>query len=59
MSEELEMIKKKMKFGFKTLVKKQARELALMTLPEKKAPHTKMDDLEYSELSMKNYLKDL
>ena len=50
MSEELEIIKKKTKFSFKALVKKQAKALALLTVLEKKAPHTKMNDLEYLEL---------
>ena len=59
MAEELENIKNKTKFSFKALVKKQARELALMTLLKMKEPHTKMDDLDYSELAMQNYLKDV
>ena len=56
--DELNWIKSKSKLTFKALVKKQARELALVTLMNKKEKHSKMDDLIYVELSMQNYLKD-
>ena len=56
--DELNWIKSKSRLTFKALVKKQARELALVTLMNKKEKHSKMDDLMYVELSMQNYLKD-
>ena len=56
--EDLKWIKSKTKLSFKALVKKQTRELALLTLINKKETHSKMNDLDYLELSMQNYLKD-
>ena len=49
---ELDWIKVKSKWSFKALVKKQAREIAIETLIDKKETHSKMEDLEYSELLM-------
>ena len=49
---ELDWIKVKSKWSFKALVKKQAREVAIETLIDKKETHSRMEDLEYSELSM-------
>ena len=54
----LEWIITKSKLSFKALVKRQARELALLELNMKKDGHSKMDDLDYSEMSMQMYLKD-
>ena len=52
-----EEIKSKSKDSFKQLVKVRAREFAKMWLTEKKASHSKMDGVHYSELKMQSYLK--
>ena len=57
-SEDLVWIKKKSKPAFKNLVKKQASELALLKLLEKKDGHSKMMNLDYASIEMQEYLKD-
>ena len=52
-----EEIKSKSKDSFKHLVKVRAREYAQMLLTKKKASHSKMDGVHYSELKMQSYLK--
>ena len=56
-SEDLDMIKSQSKYSFKTLVKRKAKEFALFTYLEKKASHTKLDNLFYPDLTMQEYLK--
>ena len=56
--DDLNWIREKSKWAFKTLVKKQVSELALVKLLEQKERHSKMADLEYSELDIQKYLKD-
>ena len=56
--DDLNWIKTSSKSSFKNLVKKQARELALTTLIMEKTRHSKMDNLNYENLEMQEYLKD-
>ena len=56
--DDLNWIREKSKWAFKTLVKKQVSELALIELSEQKERHSKMADLEYSALEIQKYLKD-
>ena len=56
-SDDLERIKAHSNYSFKTLVKRKAKEFSFFTYLEKKASHTKLDNLFYSELSMQEYLK--
>ena len=51
-------IKEKSKMSFKKVVKKQTKELALLRLLQKKEGHSKMINLEYTDLEMQEYLKD-
>ena len=55
--EDLNWIESKSSFAFKTLVKKKAKEFALYEFLEKKASHSKLDGLFYSDLAMQEYLK--
>ena len=59
LDEELSWLKKKSKQSFKKLVKKQVRELALLRLIQKKDGHSKMTNLEYANLEMQEYLKNM
>ena len=54
---DLDFIKSKSSYAFKTLVKTKARKHAFFMLMEKKVDHSKMDELFYSELKMQTYLK--
>ena len=56
-SEDLDWIKSQSKYSFKTLVKRKAKEFAFFTYLEKKASHTKLDNLFNSDLAMQEYLK--
>ena len=56
--EDLDWIKKKSKQSFKSLVKKQIRELALLKLSLIKEGHSKMSSLVYNSLEMQEYLKN-
>ena len=58
LSENLNWIKEKSKWGFKNLVKKQVSELALLELLNLKETHSKMANLEYTSLEMQAYLKN-
>ena len=58
LSDNLNWIKKKSKLAFKTLVKKQVSEVALIELLNLKETHSKMANLEYTSLEMQDYLKD-
>ena len=44
--------------SFKKVVKDQIKKLALARLTQKKEGHSKMMNLDYTELEMQNYLKD-
>ena len=54
----LEEIKGKTEWSFKRLVKKKSNEYALDYLLKMKLKHSKMDNLQYEELKIQNYLKD-
>ena len=54
----LEEIQKKSKNSFKRLVKTKTREYALHFLLDLKEKHTKMDNLQYTELKLQKYLKN-
>ena len=54
----LEEIKKKSADSFKRMVKIKAREYTLKYLLKLKGKHSKMDNLNYTELRLQNYLKD-
>ena len=54
----LEEMRKISKNSFKRLVKVKAKEFALDYLLKLKDKHTKMDNLQYLELKLQNYLKD-
>ena len=56
--EDLDWMKNKSKSSFKTIVKKQARKLALHTLILEKERHSKMENLNYKNLEMQDYSKD-
>ena len=55
--DDLSWIMKKSKMSFKSLVKKQVRELALFKLSQKKQGHSKMSNLNYTNLEIQEYLK--
>ena len=55
--DDLSWIMKKSKMSFKSLVKKQVRELALLKLSQKKQGHSKMSNLNYTNLEIQEYLK--
>ena len=55
---DLDWIKSKSKFSFKSLVKSKAKELGLKILINKKEKHSKMLQLEYMDLEMQNYFKN-
>ena len=55
--EDLELIKSKSNYSFKTLVKIKIKEYAFFNYLEKKASHSKLDDLWYSDLQLQEYLK--
>ena len=55
--DDLSWIMKKSKMSFKSLVKKQVRELALLKLSQKKQWHSKMSNLTYTNLEIQEYLK--
>ena len=54
----LEEIKKTSQYSFKRMVKVKTNECTLKYLLELKGKHTKMENLEYSELKIQSYLKD-
>ena len=54
----LEEMRKKSKNSFKRMVKVKAKEFALDYLQKLKEKHTKMDNLQYLDLKLQNYLKD-
>ena len=54
----LEEMKSKSKNSFKRLVKIKAKEYALDNLLNLKEKHKKMENLDYTELKLQNYLKD-
>ena len=58
MSDDLDWIKAKSKSSFKNIIKSKATELTLCILLKMKANHTKMKNLNYSELEMQKYLRD-
>ena len=58
LNDDLNWIKGKSKLAFKTLVKKQVSEVALMELLNLKETHSKMINLEYTSLEMQDYLKN-
>ena len=58
MNLSLEEMKGKSEWSFKRLVKTKSNEYALNHLLKMKQKHSKMDNLEYEELKMQNYLKD-
>ena len=53
-----ENIQNKSKDSFKRMVKTKAREYALKILLEKKFHHSKMENVNYNELKIQNYLMD-
>ena len=57
LSLDLDFIKSKSEFSFKTMIKRRIREYAFYTLLEKKESHTKLDNIFYPELKMQEYLK--
>ena len=57
LSLDLDFIKSKSEFSFKTMIKRRVREYAFYTLLEKKESHIKLDNIFYSELKMQEYLK--
>jgi hypothetical protein len=54
----IDEIKVKSEYSFKRLVKIKAKEYALDSLLTMKNRHSKMDNLEYVELNIQNYLND-
>ena len=54
----MEEIKNKSEWSFKRLVKIRSKEFTLDYLLNIKQRHSKMDNLEYVELKIQNYLKD-
>ena len=56
-TEDLDVIKSKTKDTFKKHVKQKAREAALELLLKKKSKHSKLNNLEYTELTIQNYFK--
>ena len=54
---DLTFIQSKSKFSFHNLVKRKAKEHAFFTYLEKKATHSKLDGLFYSDLKLQDYLK--
>ena len=56
-TEDLNVIKSKTKDTFKKHVKQKAREAALEMLLKKKSEHSKLNNLEYTELTIQNYFK--
>ena len=55
--EDFGFLKSKSKSSFKNLVKKKAREIALEQLLENKEKHSKMKNLDYSELKLQQYFQ--
>ena len=55
---DLEFIKKRSVFSFKSLVKRKSKEFAFYKFLEKKEEHSKLDNLFYKNLSIQNYLYD-
>ena len=53
--EDMEFLKSKTKEGFKNIVKKKARKVALNELLNMKANHSKMENLKYEELKIQSY----
>ena len=56
MPSDLESLKSKSKSSFKRLVKKKANEFAFKSYLQRKAEHSKLKDLFYSELKTQKYL---
>ena len=56
--EVIAWMKTKSKESFRSIVRKKAKELAVNTLKQVKESHTKMDNLDYNDLEMQQYLKD-
>ena len=56
---DLNLIKSKSKWSFKTLIKIKAKEFALCFLLDKKDTHSKLKNLNYRDLNMQDYLKEL
>ena len=54
----LDYIKGKSIFSFKSLVKRKAKEFAFFSYLEKKDTHSKLDNIFYRELKIQNYLCD-
>ena len=54
-SEDIDYLKSKTKDGFKNMVKKKARKIALIKLLNMKVTHSKMEKLEYEELKIQSY----
>ena len=54
---DLEFIKSKSEYSFKTMIKKRIKEYAFYKFLEKKESHTKLDNLFYTELKMQDYLR--
>ena len=52
---DLGFLKSKSKSSFKNILKKKAIEYAFEELTEKQAKHSKMENLQYSELAIQNY----
>ena len=48
-------LKSKSKTSFKNILKKKAKECAYKELTEKQAKHSKMENLQYTELAIQNY----
>ena len=55
--ENFKMIQSKSKDSFGRLVKKRGKEFAFQEFIQKKAAHTKLDNLYYRELSLQSYLR--
>ena len=54
---DFEYIRSKSKEGFKNLVKKRAKEVALTLLQKKQMNHSKMSNMYYPELKIQDYFK--
>ena len=54
---DFEYIRSKSKEGFKNLVKKRAKEVALTLLQKKQMNHSKMSNMYYPELRIEDYFK--
>ena len=54
---DLDFIKSKSDFSFKSMIKRRIREYAFYSFLEKKESHTKLDGLFYTELKMQQYLR--